>query len=108
MNDIKNGIPDGIIKESARKLLNSEKIIHPPKPTWEEELEGYKIYFHNLLASGLTSIGDCWTTPEKVKIYKALVANHFPLRFNLYIGVDYLDQLISGKIQTHRIRLSPY
>ena len=51
-----------------------------------------------MLAGGLTSIGDCWTTPAKVKIYKALVAEHFPLRFNLYIGVDYLDQLLSGKI----------
>ncbi|MEJ0102939.1 MAG: amidohydrolase [Bacteroidota bacterium] len=95
----KDGIPDGIIKESARRLLSSEKIIRPAKPTWDEELEGYKIYFNNLLAGGLTSIGDCNTSPDKVKIYKALVAEHFPLRFNLYIGVDYLDQLISGKIQ---------
>ena len=95
----KDGIPDGIIKESARRLLSSEKIIRPARPTWDEELEGYKIYFHDLLAGGLTSIGDCNTSPDKVKIYKALVAEHFPLRFNLYIGVDYLDQLISGKIQ---------
>ncbi len=95
----KDGMPDGIIKESARKLLSSQKVIHPPVPTREDELEGYKIYFHNMLAAGLTSIGDCWVTPGKVKIYKTLVADHFPLRFNLYIGVDYLDQLIAGKIQ---------
>ncbi len=100
-----NGVPDGIVKESARSLLNSNKIIHATKPAWEEQLEGYRIYFRNLLASGLTSIGDCWTTPEKVRMYKALVAEHFPLRFNLYIGVDYLDQLLSGKIE--RVE-SPY
>ena len=94
----KNGLPDGIIKESARQLLSSNKIIHAPKPTHEEELEGYKTYFNNLLSGGLTSIGDCWTTPDKVSIYKELVAAHFPMRFNLYIGVDYLDQLIDGKI----------
>ena len=92
------GEPDGIIKESARQLLSRAKVINPPKPTAEEELEGYKIYFHDLLAAGLTSIGDCWTTPEKVKMYQTLVAAHFPLRFNLYIGVDYLDKLISGEI----------
>jgi len=95
----RNGVPDGIVKESARQLLNSQKIIHAPTPSWEEELEGYKIYFQNMLAGGLTSIGDCWVTPEKVKVYKALAAENFPLRFNLYIGVDYLDQLLAGTIQ---------
>jgi len=94
----KNGIPDGIIKESARELLRSKKIIYPTKPTHDEEVDGYRTYFNNMLSGGLTSIGDCWTTPEKVKIYQELVAEHFPMRFNLYIGVDYLDQLISGKI----------
>jgi predicted amidohydrolase YtcJ len=62
-------------------------------------MEGYKIYFHNMLAGGLTSIGDCWVTPDKIKIYKTLVAEHFPLRFNLYIGVDFLNQLLTGSIQ---------
>ena len=95
----KNGVPDGIIKESARKLLSSGKVIHAPRPTREEELEGYRIYFNDLLAGGLTSIGDCNVSADKVAIYKTLVAEHFPLRFNLYIGVDYLDQLIDGKIE---------
>lgn len=94
-----NGQPDGIIKESARQLLSFKNVTTPPEPTHVQILEGYRIYFHNMLAGGLTSIGDCWVTPEKVKIYKELVAEHFPLRFNLYIGVDFLDDLISGKIQ---------
>ena len=92
-----NGEPDGIIKESARSLL-SAKSTPVPKPTEAEELEGYRLYFRHLLASGLTSIGDCWTTPAKVKMYEQLVEEHFPLRFNLYIGVDYLDDVLSGKI----------
>jgi hypothetical protein len=95
----KNGIPDGIIKETARQLFRSQKVITASEPTHEQELEGYRIYFRNMLSGGLTSIGDCWTTPEKVKIYQELVAEHFPIRFNLYIGVDYLDQLINGTIQ---------
>jgi predicted amidohydrolase YtcJ len=94
----RNGDPDGIIKESARGLLTHDRSIDPPKPTPEEELEGYRIYFRQLLASGLTSIGDCWTTPAKVKMYQVLVAEHFPMRFNLYIGYDYLDQVLSGEI----------
>ncbi|HEV3413866.1 MAG TPA: amidohydrolase [Puia sp.] len=98
----RNGDPDGIIKESARRLLTSDKSINPPHPTAEEELDGYRSYFRQLLASGLTSIGDCWTTPAKVKIYQSLVAENFPMRFNLYIGMDYLDQVLSGQIpRTH-------
>lgn len=93
-----NGEPDGIIKESARRLLTADKSINPPRPTNEEELEGYRNYFHALLASGITSIGDCWTTPAKVKMYETLVAENFPMRFNLYIGMDYLDRVLSGDI----------
>ena len=79
----KDGMPDGIMKESARELLRSKKIVYPPRPSHEEELDGYRTYFNNMLSGGLTSIGDCWTTPEKVKIYQELVAEHFPMRFNL-------------------------
>jgi len=94
-----NGKPDGICKESAVSMLHSsKKIIYPAKPTPEEEMAGYKQYFHNLLSTGITSIGDAWTTPAKVGVYKQLVAEHFPMRFNLFIGVDYLDDVLSGKI----------
>jgi len=91
-----NGEPDGIIKESARGLLREGT--RPPNPSTEDELEGYRLYFHALLASGITSIGDCWTTPAKVTMYEEMVKEHFPLRFNLYIGVDYLDDVLDGKI----------
>lgn len=92
------GEPDGIIKESARRLLTHDAAIEPPRPSVEEELEGYRLYFRQLLASGITSIGDCWTTPAKLKIYETLVKEHFPMRFNLYIGMDYLDQVLDGRI----------
>ena len=93
-----SGEPDGIIKESARGLLTHDRSIDPPKPTADEELDGYRRYFRALLASGLTSIGDCWTTPAKVKVYQSLVGEGFPMRFNCYIGMDYLDQVLDGRI----------
>jgi predicted amidohydrolase YtcJ len=93
-----NGDPDGIIKESASRLLIHDRKIEPPRPSTEDELEGYRLYFRQLLASGITSVGDCWTTPDKVKMYQTLVSEDFPMRFNLYIGVDYLDQVMSGQI----------
>jgi predicted amidohydrolase YtcJ len=93
-----NGDPDGIIKESAGRLLTHDRSIEPPRPTPEEELDGYHRCFRAMLASGITSIGDCWTTPAKVKMYQTLAGEGFPMRFNLYIGVDYLDQVLSGQI----------
>ncbi len=102
--------PDGICKESAARFLHRAKnIVYPPPPTHEQELAGYRLYFNKVLASGVTSIGDAWTTPEKVKVYKELVDEQFPIRFNLIIGVDYLDQVLSGKIpqmQTDYLRIS--
>jgi predicted amidohydrolase YtcJ len=95
-----NGIPDGIIKESARKAFKSNNVIEAPTPSHAEELDGYRKYFIQMLSGGLTSIGDCGISPEKLTIYHELAAEHFPFRFNLYIGVDYLDQVIKGKIKT--------
>ena len=103
-------IPDGICKESAAGFLHrSKNIVHPPAPTHEQEMAGYRLYFNKVLASGITSIGDAWTTPEKVKVYQELVKEEFPVRFNLIIGVDYLDQVLTGKIpqmQTDYLRIS--
>jgi len=91
--------PDGICKESAAGFLyRSKNIINPPKPTHEQEMAGYRLYFNNVLASGVTSLGDAWTTPEKVKIYQELIDEKFPIRLNLIIGVSYLDQVLGGKI----------
>jgi predicted amidohydrolase YtcJ len=92
--------PDGICKEVAASYLHhSKNIQYPPQPTFEEQLQGFRIYFNNVLASGLTSIGDAWTTPEKVVIYRKLVAEHFPMRFNVLMGTPYANDLISGKIK---------
>ena len=95
--------PDGICKEAAAAYLHRAKgIVYPPKPTEAEEMMGYRDYFRAVLASGITSLGDAWTSPDKVLMYRKLVAEGFPMRFNLMIGYNYVDDLISGKIErTH-------
>jgi len=35
---------------------------------------------------------------QKVAVYRKLSDEGFPLRFNLIIGIDYLDDVINGKI----------
>jgi predicted amidohydrolase YtcJ len=95
--------PDGICKESAARFLHRSKdIVYPPKATHEDEIAGYHLYFNNVLASGVTSIGDAGISPQKVEIYKELVKENFPMRFNLMIHVDYVNDVLSGKIpQVH-------
>jgi predicted amidohydrolase YtcJ len=91
--------PDGICKETAASYLHrSKKIVYPPQPTEAEEMAGYRNFFNNVLASGVTSIGDAWTTPDRVPVYRKLVADNFPMRFNLLMGTPYANDLIDGKI----------
>lgn len=92
--------PDGICKESAASYLHrSKNIIEPPKPTEAQELAGYRLYFNQVLASGITSIGDAGIGPDKVAMYKKLVAEKFPMRFNLMISVSHLNEITSGSIR---------
>jgi len=91
--------PDGICKESAASYLRRANITQQPEPTAEQEMAGYRLYFNQVLASGITSIGDAGVSPDKVEIYKKLVAEKFPMRFNAFIRYDYVDQILSGKIQ---------
>lgn len=92
--------PDGICKEAAAGYLHRAKnIVYPPKPTPEQEMAGYRLFFNRVLASGITSIGDAGVGPEKVAIYKKLVAEQFPMRFNVMISVSNLDKVLSGEIK---------
>jgi len=103
-------MPDGVCKESAAGYLRRAKgIISPPKPSHEEEMNGYKLFFNQVLASGITSIGDAGISPEKVKIYQELVRDGFPMRFNLMIYYSYLDKILDGsipKIETDYLRIA--
>lgn len=102
--------PDGICKEAAASFLRrSPNIIYPPKPTPAQEMAGYRLYFNNVLASGVTSIGDAGVEPAKLRIYKKLVAEHFPMRFNVMIRFNYIDEILKGnvpRIQTDYLRVS--
>lgn len=91
--------PDGICKEAAAGYLHrSPAIVYPPKPSDADEMAGYRLYFKNVLASGVTSIGDAGVEPAKINIYKKLVAQHFPMRFNVMVRFNYVNQILNGKI----------
>jgi len=92
-----NGIPNGICKEAAsHNLTNNAKIIPFPILSFEQELNNYKNYFSKLLSFGITSIGDAGTDTNRLKIYKALVKENFPMRFNIMIVDRLLPEMEGG------------
>ncbi len=97
--------PNGLIRESARRMLKMPAL---PRPGPAEEYASYKRYFQDLLAEGITSIGDAGISPARLKIYEQLVAEGFPMRFNLMISESSLGGLIDGsipRVSTERLRV---
>lgn len=92
-----DGRPNGICKESAsHNLTNSTAIVPYPVITKDEELNNYKAYFKNLLSFGITSIGDAGADTNRLKIYQLLVAENFPMRFNVMIVDRLLPEMEGG------------
>ena len=86
-----DGSPNGICKEAAASgLTKNEAIIPYPEKSFNDLLKNYKSYFTKLLSLGITSIGDAGSDTKRLKIYKALVAENFPMRFNIMM----LDKLL--------------
>ena len=86
-----DGTPNGICKElAAMNLTKNESIVPFPEKSFTEQLNNYKIYFNTLLSFGITSIGDAGADINRLKIYESLVAEKFPMRFNIMM----LDKLL--------------
>ena len=86
-----DGSPNGICKEAAASgLTKNEAIIPYPEKSFNDLLKNYRSYFTKLLSLGITSIGDAGSDTKRLKIYKALVAENFPMRFNIMM----LDKLL--------------
>lgn len=86
-----DGTPNGICKESATiNLTKNDAIVPFPGKTFAEQLDNYKRYFNMLLSFGITSMGDAGADFDKLKIYQSLVAEKFPMRFNIMM----LDKLL--------------
>ena len=83
------------MREPAQRLLQLPAL---PKANKDGEYASFKRYFQNLLAQGITSIGDVGISPERLEIYQQLVAEGFPMRFNLMISESALPQLLDGRI----------
>jgi len=92
-----DGNPTGICKESAsHNLTKNDAIIPYPQKSFEEEVNNYADYFRNILSYGITSIGDAGADTGRLRIYKALVQQRFPMRFNVMMLDKLLPEMEGG------------
>ena len=92
-----DGSPNGICKEAAASnLTKNEAIVPYPEKSFEELLNNYRKYFSTLLSFGITSIGDAGSDINRLKIYYALAAEKFPMRFNIMMIDKLLPEMEGG------------
>ncbi len=76
-----DGMPNGVIREAARRLLTNgedSRVRIPP----DQEIEGLLRCFHNYAERGITSVGIAGGSPESLKHYEAIRDAGNPVRVN--------------------------
>jgi hypothetical protein len=95
-----DGTPNGVVRESARKLLGKftgrESVDPIPH---EDELKGYMNCFRQYSARGITSVGIAGGSPSLFRIMQELRDLGNPVRVGFMFTADYFDQLQAAGIQ---------
>jgi predicted amidohydrolase YtcJ len=103
-----NGIPTGMCRESAGRIV-SQAGLKLPEANAKEELEGFLLCFKNFAAKGITSIGDAGTDINKIKLYEKAYFAGQPVRVNVMISEKYLNDaknlIIDNSIPTTSLRV---
>jgi predicted amidohydrolase YtcJ len=89
-----DGTPNGVIRESARRLIG--RAIgreNSARPSHEEELQGYLNCFRQYSAKGLTSVGIAGGGPESFRVMQELRDLGNPVRVSQMISQDGFEKL---------------
>jgi hypothetical protein len=95
-----DGTPNGVVRESARRLIgkftgreSAEPIPH------DEELKGYMNCFRQYSARGITSVGIAGGSPSLFRIMQELRDLGNPVRVGFMFTAEFFDQLQAAGIQ---------
>jgi predicted amidohydrolase YtcJ len=74
-----DGTPNGVIRESARRLLTGLKADEPRVP-WDDQVQGYLRCFRYYAERGITSAGIAGGSPQSFRLYEAVRDAGSPVR----------------------------
>ncbi|RIV23365.1 amidohydrolase [Fibrisoma montanum] len=93
------GVPTGVCRETAAAIIRSDKLKTAPAPTDDETMAAYRRCFEAYLANGITSLTEAGATFGKMAIYEKLQAAGLPMRINLLLSVNELDEALRRNIR---------
>ena len=82
-----DGMPNGVIREGARRLLTRLGGNSAERIPWGEEVQAYLRGFRQFSARGLTSVGVAGGSPESFRLYQAVRDAGSPVR----VGFMFLE-----------------
>jgi predicted amidohydrolase YtcJ len=94
-----DGTPNGVIRESARRLIG--KALHGTEVDipYDQELQGYLNCFKQYSAKGITSVGVAGGSPESFHMLQDVRDAGNPVRVGLMIYEQYFDKIQDAGIQ---------
>ncbi len=85
-----DGTPNGVIRESARRLLTRLNNQAEPRVPWEAQVQGYVRCFRDYAARGITSAGIAGGSPQSFRLYQAVRDAGGPVRMGfMYMEAHY-------------------
>lgn len=100
-----DGTPNGVLRESARGVLERGQRAHGgngndrQRMPHDVELQGYMNCFKQYSAKGLTSVGVAGGSPASFRLFQELRDDGNPVRVGLMIYSQYYDQLSASGIE---------
>jgi predicted amidohydrolase YtcJ len=100
-----DGTPNGVLRESARGVLERGRREHGgnggdrQKMPHDVELQGYMNCFRQYSAEGLTSVGVAGGSPASFRLFQELRDEGNPVRVGLMIYSQYYDQIAAAGIE---------
>ena len=88
-----DGMPNGVIRETARGLLKSLHSTGEPRVPWEAQVQGYLRCFRYYAERGITSAGIAGGSPQSFRLYEAVRDAGGPVRMGFMYSETYFPEL---------------
>ncbi|MFY0255553.1 amidohydrolase [Chitinophaga sp. 30R24] len=95
-----DGTPNGIIEESASRLLRGMGNGSEPRIPFDAQVEGYLECFRNYARVGITSIGIAGGSPQSFRLYDAVRAAGAPIRMAFMFSESNVPSLKAAGIKS--------